>query len=260
MLKKLGTVVLFLIPIFEVNNTSVLAASSKTTIYSESSYGSRFENAVIDLRLESHPLFGVENAYIGALFSQDTKSTSKDIYNENTLSLLVGYRQPLYSTYLSGFLELRSVGAFQRESSQEKTATDLRSGLIHYNLKKLNFIDESVYLETYGELIYSSRLESNIFSAIWGKLGYRQTITESLSWGPYIEPYLKRDRLGYFYENLTEFRTGLRTRFNYKNHSFQLLGYNAQGTYSDDREYKDPNPYKKSYSDWRLLFVLGGTW
>ncbi|MCB0393628.1 MAG: hypothetical protein KDD25_03680 [Bdellovibrionales bacterium] len=228
--------------------------AAQTNVYTETSYSREQENTIHSGRIHLTPLFEIEGLYIGALVSTDTKSTDDEVYNEKSTALTLGYERLLPIPTMTAGVEVRSVANQFRDDSKEPI--DFRLGLYHYNRAAFS---KYFSIESYGESVYSSRIYEDVFATIWLRPRYLLHRYRQFDFDFYSEGFIKRDRLGFFYENLQEFRWGALASLKWNPAYFQLQLYRAHGQYTD-REYRDPNPNKKEYSDNRALFVFGGTW
>ena len=141
--------------------------------------------------------------------------------------------------------------------------TDRRDyrGLLVYDqeLKKtLGQSQFSFFLQSYTEALYTSADDNNVIFADYLRLGLSRSMKFQLKTDVFFEPFVTIDRLGHFYNNRFDFKVSLRL-----NHSLFKLGmsqslslsyiWNRYFNYAD----LDHNPYKKSGSSFRIMYVLG---
>jgi hypothetical protein len=233
----------------------------KTEIYGEASENTRQRDIVHYTKLTSQVYRLTEGTsfYGGAILSGDSLSTKDEIYNDNYVAPLLGVKLGIADYPVGLFAEIRQVfPQFSKENSSS-SQTEFRSGIVGgLNHTLVNLTEgRGIFSDGYGELIFSSRLENNVFFNLSEKLGFEKKWNRGNSSQIYAEGYGRRDRLGYYYENLQEMRLGLRQKWSIQKITLALSSHLAAGSYTD-RQYRDANPYSKSYTETAFLFVFGG--
>lgn len=230
--------------------------SPKYEFYSQSYYSSRYDNFIIDGKLNwmFPETLGV-SPYIGISLSQDSLSDETFIYNENYQALQIGLRSKNFlSSYL--FVEGRQL-AVQSESKviQDRSQQDLRSGGVHYHWLDLNWLSAyQTYLESYGEFFHSTRL-NDLFLNVILRGGLTTNLSSQWTFGPYFAVQLKRDRSGFFYENSDEWRSGVRTAYQgISLYTMVFLTY-GEGRY---RPTTGQQPRSLNFEETRALIAIGG--
>jgi hypothetical protein len=233
--------------------SNLLIYPSKTTIYSESTYISKYQDFINSTKLTHDILMakGIAKLYLGVFISQDSKSTELSKLNDNYVAGLLGVSTVIYKSPIQFFVEGRTLN---KDSKNE-----LRAGLTLYDFSNLYNFDAwmNLFSEIYGESIYISRLEDNVFSNLWSRIGGRLKFTSHAYTDAYLEGAVKIDRLGYYYENTQEIRPGIRAGYRENNFLISLSYHYGFGKYSG-REYKDKNINGEYFQDPRLLLVLFG--
>jgi hypothetical protein len=244
--------------LFVIFYSTVLFA--KTDIYSEVSAQNRTRDTVHFTKL-SQSLYEPTNwsqVYLGFALSGDSRSTPHEIYNDNYAAPLLGLKvfKPGIPVWL--FTEYRYIASSPEREAHPLPGNDIRAGIAAGDYRPLARIQDGldVFNEVYGEAVYSSRLEDNLFATVFDKLGYEKRWSKLWVSQAYSEVFAKRDRLGNYYENLSELRIGFRQKLLPPPFSMNLSAHYALGSYSG-RQYVDPIPGSKSYTDVAVLFVFG---
>lgn len=203
-------------------STSSSASSSWTRLndaffYSESSIHSHARIAVNESKLQFTP-FRYDplllEAYAGANLSQALSLSDGTASSGNHVALYPGLRLrvPLLPIVLHAEywqLFLTHPGSHPGASG---TANDLRLGAYGYTWRDLALISprSRLFSETYGDLLFSDRLNRDVFLQAWSKAGVRISAGAGFNVDPFVEGVLKRSRNGLAPDNLQDLRTGAR--------------------------------------------------
>lgn len=234
----------------------MLSASADTEIYSENIYSDRNKNFVSS-SFGRHFFSTSERLkpYFALYLSQDNKSKGNFIYNDNFFAPALGVNA-FINSILSVFAELRYVQS-EFKTQLGYPESDVRTGIIG-NYNYIFYETQNTYRlrsDSYGEAIYTSRILNDIFFSLKSSLGAEYICL--LNPQVYLEGFIKRDRLGFYYENLNEVRLGLKVSAKTESWNFNLIFNHVMGLYQG-REYKDINPYPKNYSANVVMFIVSG--
>lgn len=224
-------------------------------LYSESTYISRFNNLVHFTKVTMYPLHvaHILYAYAGLRIAQDSRSTPTVLYNDNQVTPLYGLEIRAPVIPLTLFAEHHhGLRLFDRAPAKPFYETDFRLGAFAYYWWKVLPLSGMAQLfdEVYGELIYSSRLDQNIFLSAWNKLGIRFSVLPLLHVDGYGEGFLKQDRLGVASENAQELRVGMRLSASFLPHTLAPL------TLALSTHYGVGTQSSTLYQEWRSLLVF----
>jgi hypothetical protein len=241
------------------------ARAETISLYSESTVRSRTQDAFHETSLNFKPLQTPAwlEVYAGARLSEGMDLRTTDGLGGGFLALYPGARlhAPWSPNFpLTAFAEYWALFQNSPPQPDARSNEDLRAGFYAYHwedLKLSRLPIPGLFSETYGEGVYSTRLENNIFFAGWTKVGRRFALTPSVAPGialdPFLELFAKRDRLGYSQENLQEFRPGLRLAFFWEHLSASLSATHAWGSTSSTSQARS-----ESYREWKGLLALSG--
>jgi hypothetical protein len=154
-----------------------VSSTKKLFVYSESIYKPNTENIITDLKSELR-LFNPSQAlsgYLGLAITKDTRSNDRNIYNDNYLAPLAGFRFNPMGWPIWAFTEYRHV------FNVNKVKSEFRGGLCAYqwwDVFRQKYIP-NLFSENYGELLYVSRANDNPSFQGWSKLGVRFSLTSN---------------------------------------------------------------------------------
>ncbi|MBF0315835.1 MAG: hypothetical protein HQK50_12260 [Oligoflexia bacterium] len=245
-------------------------AISDVNLYSESSFKQRSNNAVNATKLTALQAVWKErlHLYLQLGLEEDTKSNHTEVYNYNHAFAGVGGRFFLLPQ-LFLFGEIRgNQQLLPKERAAAYRKLEQRMGAIFYSYDELFQDKTNLFAENYGELISSNQLRkhSNLYGTIKSKLGNRFTLPDS--WREFLSAHsmgidafalgeLKRDRRGYYEENVQEIGLGIRPQLRWNHWSIAFDVSKVWGAYAGvERENKNPYGSKSKYDDFRLLFTL----
>ena len=195
--------------------------------YNESAYLPQYSNMVNEGKLH-YRLFSRSQLqpYLGLAFGQDLQSGSNLIYNDNHITPLLGARFNLTSMPVGFFSEARqNFRMINKPNTRPSTDFDFRLGTYGYQWFDISHlgVSRTFFQESYGELIFTSMLDSNIIFDGWAKQGVRQTFGHHFSLDGYLELQAGLDRLKVDYCNYIYPGFGVRAIARFSNISVQLM-------------------------------------
>lgn len=230
----------------------ILSLDPKLRLYSESTYISQSKNLVQFSKLDAQLIHILDalHGYIGTRFSQDTQTTQTHLYNDNYLAATLGLEFHPPKWPLTFFVEHQQVfHVIKKPANRPAYETDFRAGALLYYKRDLTLIPHWVILfsETYAELIYSTRLDYNLYFLLTNKLGPRLSLVRAIDLDVYVEGFFKRDGLGFAGQNAEEVRFGSRLTAHLNPVSVAVSIHRGFGL---DLFQNQP------YQEWRGLLVL----
>jgi hypothetical protein len=220
--------------------------------YSESTFLPKDANVVFANKLNYY-FASYENlirGYVGVEQGQDLLSDTLTIYNDNHVAPLIGAQVRAYSLPISFFAEYRQIfRPFNKPLIRLSSQPDIRTGAYGYRWWDLLSTTGSVqpFEEIYGEAVFSSMLDRNVFVQTWSKTGVRATLGSHLFTDGFIDVSLNKDRLDLPENNFRMSSLGARLGIRYNS---------ILGQFLVRRNFELFNTFPSSQSRWNGQLVL----
>lgn len=249
--------------------SSPKAGTFVSEVYAAPFYQQRFGNFIAPLILRNgvviEPTHGVE-AYTSVRFTRDTRSTAgsaPQIYSDNFLVTGVGVRARPFKNNLTVYGEAGiATNLLRSRLSTVRARGDFRAGV--YYAKAWGEPSESagptmpmqLIGDAYVDVSYYSRFRHNVIGYAQAREGLRFFQWDKTSLDAYGRVGVVKDTGRDFFNNLGEGGAGLRLT-PWRPLGVSISAEYVRGFYFGMARPGEPNPFGKSYNDFRVMMTVG---